>query len=74
MATIHLNSKDLHTMIREAVERLCEEHMNQKKIELEPLYEFAHKAAKKALREALSSQANTNTFGTRKSRKNDFCA
>ena len=25
MATIHLNNKDLHTMIREAVERLCEE-------------------------------------------------
>ena len=48
--------------------------MNQKKIELEPLREFAHKAAKKALREALSSQTNTNASTTRKSRKNDFCA
>ena len=36
--------------------------MNNKRIELEPLYETARNAVKKALQEALSKQMNTNTF------------
>ena len=41
--------------------------MNNKRIELEPLYEFARRAAKQALQEALSDSTNANMAAAKKS-------
>ena len=41
--------------------------MNNKRIELEPIYEIAHKAAKQALQEALIDSTNANMAAAKKS-------
>lgn len=47
-------------------------NMNNKHIELEPLYEFVRKAAKQALREAFSVSTDKNSSTMKKAGKNDL--
>jgi len=48
--------------------------MNNKRIELEPLYEFVRRATKQALREAFGESTSKNPSTTKKTGKNGFYA
>ena len=48
--------------------------MDKRKIELEPLYEFARRAAKQAVREAFRDSTSKNPSTTKKAGKSDFYA
>ena len=48
--------------------------MNNKRIELEPLYEFARRAARQVLSEAFRESMGKNPSATRKAGKNGFYA
>lgn len=75
MATIQINNNDLQVMIREAMERLCEgQWYEAEPLELEPLYEFARKATKQAVREAFRDSTSKNPSTTKKAGKSGFYA